>query len=353
MFLMIQILLPHAVIYCQAKNDLLDDLDVKQKINLLLQAAEKKRLASSGFDIRGVVTDVNGIPLNGVELRIELSRPNLQTIVNSENKNKTITINSEFHIQEKGWTDINLSFMKNGYYSETRSFNSDHLQRDLSKRDVKEKLQVIMTPKGPVADLSRFTDYLKYDFKNNSKIICNLSKFQEKKDSSDKKKYEIEMFTTNSDAKEKKHQYLELDIKRDINKNIILDSKYGNIPCPSSFVIRFCSDSPNDGIILISDKESNITQDDFKKKYTIAPEEGYSEKEIYIDLGQRGSDGHYPCELQETFFYFKIGNHYGKAFLGNILITNDLDKKELSHIRIKFMVYINKVENDRNLTSFL
>ena len=304
------------------------------------------RLESSGFDIKGSVIDSEGALLNDVKMDIVLSSPILPYMTSSKKVNRTESINSEFSVYEKGVTSIVLSFSKKGYYSERRSFSSSIFEEDPSKIMQKHNIRIKMIKRGAPADLICFYKSINSVIKEDRKNICDLSILQGK---SIKEGASIDMKSIDSKT-ELDTKYIELDFNRDKNGNIVYDSKYRERPCPSGFVIRFHSNDPDDGLILVNDQDPLITQDSFKTAYNLAPEEGYTRKEIMIKLGEKGSDGNYPCEANKTFVFLKCGKHYGRAIINELSI--DYSRDEIKSVSARVQMDINKKEGDRNLTDF-
>ena len=148
---------------------------------LLMNTDDNLRISSSGFDIRGTVTDEDGNPLDGVTMEMAFSRVNTASF-RSENLNETETVDSAFHVQRKGWTELQLTFWKDGYFPERLAFDSPWLEKGKKRYVEEDGVQVRMVKMGPIAKLyrTRTSDSirLKYDFKQESGAICDLSMLQ-------------------------------------------------------------------------------------------------------------------------------------------------------------------------------
>ena len=244
-----------------------------------------------GFDIDGEVTDTNGIPLDNVTILIDSGRfdPKAMDIIF---KRDWMDINSKFHIKKTRCEILRLSFLKDGYYQENLSFNSSKKEIDISKPILQKSIQVKMTKIAPRAKKAVASDYLVYSFEDGTKSIFDLSAFSEQKkgeteSNEAEKKYQINIKTCALKTKDDTKKYIELDFKRDEKGNIVYTdpSLFFGISCPTAYIVRFHSDNPDDGFILMEDFHSKlITYDDFNKKYTTAPEKGYNKKEIMIEL---------------------------------------------------------------------
>lgn len=203
-----------------------------------------------------------------------------------------------------------------------------------------------MTKKGIRAERISFHENLQYNIKDESKKICDLSVLQKKTINKDDKisLKTIDLKTT------PETKYIELDFKRDSNGKVIYDGKYDNISCPSEFIIRFHSNDPEDGFILINDENPSITEDDYDITYTLAPEKGYTKKEISIKLGEKVPHKRYPFEDNKLFIFLKCGKYYGKAMINRLFI--DSTKNEIKSVNAVFKMGINRKEGDRNLTFY-
>lgn len=310
-----------------------------------------------GFDINGEVTDMEGVPLDNIHIHIDFTRPDPNKFGESETIIEYMDINSKFHIQKTGYSYISLAFLKEGYYTEILDYSQDIFDIDKSNPILKKNIQVKMMKKRPRAKTARFRRLIEYNFEKGTKSICDLSAFsKDKKDNNKKEKeYEIKLKTYNSKTKNHKKKYIELDFKRDKKGKIVYGnppSLYRDSPCPSTFIIRFHSDDPDDGIILMEDLYSKvITQNDFEKAYATAPEKGYNKKEIEIELKKNPSDGHYTFESKIFHFYIKCGNHFGKALITPIMVLNRMTT--VSTIRTELDIVVNTVEGDKNLMTLL
>ena len=206
-----------------------------------------------------------------------------------------------------------------------------------------------MIKKGKPAQLDSFSGYLDIDLGKNVKNICNLSFYSEK----DNPVHRTEIQTNRIDleADPEATCWIELDFKRDEKNNIIYDGSYTNIPCPSSFVIRFHSGNPDDGFLIADEWESGYGDpSDYYKVHTIAPMDGYRQ-ELEFEFGHKNEKGYYSFERKYYFIFVKNGHYYGKILFHPVYLdTNSTDRK-ISKFRVKIDMDINKMEDDRNLTS--
>ena len=103
----------------------------------LMPLAERN---SSGFDLQGTVTDLDGNPLDGVNVEVAFSRAKTWNPNIAEYESYRETVNSEFHIRQQRFTGADFTFAKEGYYMEKRYF------RSLGSINVRHDIQVKMIP---------------------------------------------------------------------------------------------------------------------------------------------------------------------------------------------------------------
>ena len=198
-------------------------------------------------------------------------------------------------------------------------------------------------------------------------------------------------------------RYFELDFLRDEWGEIVLREfpdvvdKWGvPIQYPAVFIVRLHSDDPDDGILLVGEGESVPEKNPFDgnvrlfgdgrefgkerelfrkeltdaparflKEQTMAPEDGYTRREISIPIEEViriwDANGLKACTLKvyRTVF-LRIRGHYAKACL---YYTNGFSDIRLgpvdseafggkSYWRIQFDMYLNPKEGDRHLSEY-
>ena len=350
----------------------------------------QSRIDAAEFDLQFTITDTDDKPLNGVKVEIRWSRPvpklALSGGMESENEEEK-TVKPTFHIHKKGWTGLELTFRKSGYYIEQRGYGiefmpdqSDELGPDgKPKTLIREKIQVKMYKGVPAADMDGTRGMLQYDLEKGQKTVCDLSLFGKKQekpkktaiseedeededgeyDEEEEKEEEeeegkINMRTIDLKTKPEPTEYIELDFKRDEKGEILFDGMLGGRPCPASLIIRLRSDNPDDGFVLVDQLKSGfVRRDEYDKRYQTAPETGYK-KEIEFDLGKKGADGKYPDSIEANYWYafVKYGLHYGRIFF-NPVSVEFIRNGPLGRVRLNIEpLDINRVEGDRNVSNF-
>ena len=299
------------------------------------------RLNSTFFNLKGAITDADGTPLDEVEMEIKYSRPTLPFMDKTESKTELKTINSTFNVIIAGYSDISLLFYKEGYYVETLNLTNDFLQKDKKKEafSISKDLHIKMIKRGTAAPLIGTMGVIKYDFKNSSKVICDLSMLNQKDQKVLIKRIDF--------SGQQGGKYIDLDFRRNGNGDILYEKATSTykIQYPLHYLLRFHSDEKDDGLILINDLNPELTLEDFERKFNTAPEKGYK-KEIVIDLGERKSDGNF--SFVQLYVYIKCGNYYGKAVLRPINVSTS--RTSIDFIGTKIEIYMNKKPGERNLT---
>lgn len=282
------------------------------------------------YDIRGTITDTDGNPLNDVYLDADCTMFMTMPPGYSYRQN----VDSEFRIQGSELTRIELTFVKKGYYPETRSFSIDKLR-------LKENLQIRMRP----SEQMGVSEFHKFQFDEKQKYICDLSDL----DHGIIQAQTVDLETT------PKTKHLEFDFRRDENGDIIFsepESSY-SAPMPAAFIIRLHSDDPDDGLIATSGSnvarttardvgrlfsgEPSEENDDRISPWTI-PGTGYGKKEIVIESPPRDLD---------AAFFLKCDGRFGKGEMSRPFDSSlGFDRKGASY---KFELDINKEKGDRKL----
>ena len=198
-------------------------------------------------------------------------------------------------------------------------------------------------------------------------------------------------------------RYFELDFLRDERGEIVLrefpgvvDDWGDPIQYPAVFIVRLHSNDPDDGILLVGEGESVPEKNPFDgtirsfgngrefdeertlfrkgltdaparflKERTMAPEDGYTRREISIPIEEViriwDANGLKACTLKvyRTVF-LRIRGHYAKACLYYTNGFSDIrlgpvDSEafgEKSYWRIQFDMYLNPKEGDRHLSEY-
>ncbi|MBP5585161.1 MAG: type II secretion system protein GspG [Lentisphaeria bacterium] len=348
-------------------------------------ADTQNQIDASEFDLRFTITDADGKPLDGVKVEMRLERPVVKLLLSGGSESKKPeekTVDSKFSIHEKGWTSLELTFMKDGYYIEDRYYyinfmpnSPDELGPDgKPKLVMKEDVQVVMYKGVPPGDLTGTSGYLIYDLEKATKTVCDLSAFDKKlerpkkrtvsekdeedeeyddEDEEDEEEYveeiRIGMKKVDLKAKPELTKYIEVDFRRDENGEVLFDGTLGDAPCPSSFIIRLHSDDPDDGFIVVDELGPGfVRREEYEKRCPTAPETGYK-KELVFDFGKKSADGKYTYNDIHTFAFVKCGQRYGKVFIDPVYV--DIGRnRPLRLFHRKIQLTINRTEGDRNVS---
>ena len=198
-------------------------------------------------------------------------------------------------------------------------------------------------------------------------------------------------------------RYFELDFLRDERGEIVLrefpgvvDDWGDPIQYPAVFIVRLHSNDPDDGILLVGEGESVPEKNPFDgtirsfgngrefdeertlfrkgltdaptrflKERTMAPEDGYTRREISIPIEEViriwAANGLKACSLlvYRTVF-IRAAGHYAKAYLYYANGYSDIQLgpvdseafREKSHWEFQFDMYLNPKEGDRHLSEY-
>ena len=370
-----------SVLYAQKKDGSRGGQDEKVRAETRM-ADEQSRIDASEFDLQFIITDADGKPLNGVTMELERKRPRIPLLSGEwEKKTEKKTVDSKFRIQEKGWTGLDLRFLKDGYYLEDRSYVFDIIAmmnsaeaslhavsnstvEDEQKLRMKEDIQIKMFKGVPAADLVGSSGTLIYDFEKGRKTVFDLSAFDQKPEKPEKTKktavsaeddeleeeeeYEeertIEMKSFDLKTKPELTKYIELDFKRDENGEVLFDGMLQDTPCPASYIIRLHSDDPEDGFVAVDQlRPGFVNWTEYEKRYPTAPETGYR-KELVFDFGKRGAE-----KRNYQFAFVKCGQHYGKISVWPA--AQDGKARTILQVRVRIeSLVLNRKEGDRNVS---
>ena len=312
----------------------------------ILISAKIKR-ASVPILIEGTITDDQGNALNGVTAYVDFSREEIAFTDNprSETKHLQETVDSAFRFEGKGYDNVSVLFVKEGYAQQNLQFDAGSfvgghddsanlIQRDL--RIVMKKLPLPVTLKG----FNR--QHFRYDPEKGTRTICDLSRITR-----DGKFPVAEVaFGKTPDAK----CWLEIDLKRDPDGGIAsYETTYEwgakTLICPEEFILRLHSDDPDDGFALTALTTTSRAMDYvFRYDCLEAPEGPYSEKEFRVPYDHQ-EQGKVVCA------YLKVDGHYGKfAIIVPIAEPgHDHGNAQLGVCRYQLRLYFNIKPDDRGL----
>ena len=178
------------VLLAQTKDESRGGQDEKVRAETRM-ADEQSRIDAAKFDLQFTITDADGKPLNGVTMELERKRPRIPLLSGEwEKKTEKKTVDSKFRIQEKGWTGLDLRFLKDGYHLEQCKFDINILDKDKSKLSMRREIQVKMTEKSPLPSLFGGGGVLSYNIENGKREILDIDIFPKKagKETTDLKK---------------------------------------------------------------------------------------------------------------------------------------------------------------------
>ena len=368
--------------------------------------------------IYGTVVDESGAPLDGVTVGVTYWEPYPKLFLllrggwpdSPDPDGKSIlrhmTVDGEFRVRDKdlfrrGEAE-SIYFAKEGYYSEKYDINQKYEVTADGKKVLKwSGMRVVMRKKPPppkkVRTLKRVTTGVWYDMAERKKRILEFStnRFSGKA--------EVVPRDVPFGQEPQATRYFELDFLRDERGEIVLrefpgvvDDWGDPIQYPAVFIVRLHSNDPDDGILLVGEGESVPEKNPFDgtirsfgngrefdeertlfrkgltdaptrflKERTMAPEDGYTRREISIPIEEViriwAANGLKACSLlvYRTVF-IRAAGHYAKAYLYYANGYSDIQLgpvdseafREKSHWEFQFDMYLNPKEGDRHLSEY-
>ena len=121
--------------------------DTGKAIAEAVMTDEQSRIDASEFDLSITITDADGKPLDGVVImELEWKRPKIPLLSGEwerKRETKKVDSKSKVRIHEKGWSELTLTFRKDGYGMD-RKFDINILDEDKSKLTMRQDVQVKM-----------------------------------------------------------------------------------------------------------------------------------------------------------------------------------------------------------------
>ena len=368
--------------------------------------------------IYGTIVDESGAPLDGVTVGVSYWEPYPKLFLllrggwpdspDPDGKSilRRMIVDGEFRVRDKvlfrrGEVE-HIYFAKEGYYSEKYDINQKYeVSADGKKVSKWSGMRVVMRKKPPppkkVRTLDHLTKYVIYGMARRQKLFFEFS------ESRFSGHFDVDSGVVPFGEKPEADRYFELDFLRDERGEIVLREfpgvvdKWGvPIQYPAVFIVRLHSDDPDDGILLVGEGESvpeknlfdgtirsfgNGREFDeertlfrkgltdaparFLKEQTMAPEDGYTRREISIPIEEViriwDANGLKACSLSvyRTVF-IRIMGHYAKAWLFyaqglSDIMLGPVDSEafgEKSFWEFQFDMYLNPKKGDRHLSEY-
>ena len=330
--------------------------------------------------VHGVIVDETGKPLEDVQVFVQYSNDptpsqaklNLLLVHLTrriyfwddpphEYDNERKTVNGSFRVWRtrpfKSGNIHLLEFIKPGYYTERFDFNPNSQWRG--------EMRVVMRKESPPPKKASGRRLEHIDCGLNVVLDCNMKQ---------KTRQIIEFFRPDSvkdiacrtvlpfDQEPEAPEYLYLDFMRDENGEIVfrefpgsVDATGETVKYPAAFIVRLHSDAPDDGMLPVGEGESLAEQnlydgvirnlndwspeardqrklsdridEDCRKarqrlmeSQNLAPEEGYTRREIVIPLEELIRVWELDGAIRISWFsayrfaYLRVGGHYAKLF---------------------------------------
>ena len=291
LFFVTEIIFAGSVLLAQSNNDEKENMKVKQEAKLL--EVINKTNSSSILNISGMISDDDGKLLDGVSLELDFSRSKGW---DNDHLNRKIISNSQFSIEQSGYTGLTVDFQKDGYFSERKSYSTQQSSKDLKDYVfIKNDEKIVLRKIGQLAKIKKINKKLRYDFKNNTQSICNLS--------------DLSYETLPIDSAINYSKCILLDFERDKDGKILtVENKSNGTTIPKTLIVKYASKDKDDGFIIEGNKKD-------LSYLSVAPDTEYAIKEIKIQY-----------ESEPIYFYFKNGNRYGKGWAGYALTQHQTSR---------------------------
>jgi len=302
----------------EARNEEEILLDEKEDWKILKRIAESE---NGDFMLEGIVVDEEGNILKDVKLTITTTKSIPFDVISKE---RTIKINGRFVVKARDCNAVTLEFWKEGYFRESKAFvlpswegNREEIEAIIKGRIKKNtfinrNIKVVMEKIGPLPKLIKYNSHLKY-YTGGKAIILDFYKGMQ--DTMDLKRGMVKV--------EDLLSAIRMNLLPEGSLYIIpehLDGRGEIIPVRKNNTllppkVRLVINHPEGGLILFNPPEKR-KYDPFSRYMKEAPEEGY-EKEVLL------TPVIYTRMAGEVFFYFKIGDIYGKGAIGKPSYSKD------------------------------
>ena len=371
-----------------------------QKVELAVpEGAEPRTIAATPtvYDIQGEFYGTVGKALDKVKMDVEFldaSDPERGATDREE-----AAFDSAFRLVTFGYpeTQLKLTFSRDGYVSSSQIFTPEELRAeqesarsrsgasslfdrdmDAADREIVLKKKINHTMVNLPADMIHISGVLKYDPANNTRIVCDLSEVDQGR---------VQLKTTDLETPPGSRW---LEVRLEFNElspdPTLYPPRLLPVLIPSRSFVSYRSGDEDDGLTWMSTRGDpaytfgnfsdygRIAKEDMFSDYDGGPrKKRYQKNEIefhvypqdpyYQELmdwaagkipkdepGTRTAGKEFEHEKKEEFQFLKCGKHYGKFAIGHLrLVFNPADPK-LTEATVDIDLYINKAENDRNLT---
>ena len=202
-------------------------------------------------------------------------------------------------------------------------------------------------------DLLELTDrMMTFDLQRRTRTVCDLSQLENG----------ILEFRELPFGEAPGAKYLEIDVKRGPDGEVLPGIEVGGIRCPAEYILRLHSGDPADGFVVVGDRmpPEMFKQVDMYPESLLkdAPEQSYgATREIHLAL-DRDTLRHGGFTPPYLFAAVRIGDHYGKIVMNDIPGVNfsgregAAGKRIVSGYRYNLDVFLNRKPGERSLTKY-
>jgi len=289
------------------------------------------KTAHGRFILAGEVVDQDGNRLKDVEVHLRMSQLIGMGWDMKSTYESSVAQDGLFQVDVRPYTGVNLTFKKEGYYTEQQYFNFDmidisreHQEAIMSGKDVKieegvvrdENIRIVLEKKGNITSLAEEDFkliYLRQQDGTASGRVADLDRKKWELPPDDRYLYSIPV-TNLLDPEVIPPMCVYMIPKIDDDGRILseekISGKYGQHKRNYPNELRLITSDPEGGFIIYKQQPNEYVYWSMK----LAPETGYKQ-ELVLDADWF----HERSQVQNTpgtFFYYKVNGRYGKGSIG-------------------------------------
>lgn len=275
------------------------------------------------LDIHGRVISSEGQPLEDVTI-LYFFRDFGDVLAKHKIDQKRKRVDAEFEIKKKNVSSVNLTFLKEGYYSEKWSFSFDEKTPRTNSGGYEQiDLEIVMTERPEPANLRRFEGALKTDVDGLVSVV--EVKRQNGRETS---------LRRNGEQIDIKWPYLFLEAEISAGSGFerttfLPEGKRAPIDVIASGKIRPSQSDVDDGFIIYDPGDVPVRVELALRKMIQAPDDDYK-PELEIAA---------PESPRWVYFYCRLNGQYGKGMVSGKPVIVVEDDREVVIARI--VVYLN------------
>ena len=275
------------------------------------------------LEIRGRVISSEGQPLEDITI-LYFFRDFGEVVAKHEIEQKKMLVDSEFEIREKDISSVFLTFLKEGYYSETWSYSFDeNTPRTNPGGYERIDLEIVMTERPEHSPLLRFEGALKTDLAGLVSVV-EIKRQNGRETSLRRNGQQIDI----------KWPYLfletEVSVEHGFERTTFWpNSKRAPIEVIASGRIRPSQLDVDDGFVIFDPGEVPVRVERVFRKMVQAPDSGYKPD---LEIAA-------PDSPRWVYFFCRLNGQYGKGMVSGKPAILVEDGREVAIARI--VIYLN------------